>query len=76
MIRSDPRHSFAAVAPSPRGFASTGTFADSSVNIVDKTAIFYRRLRVVIKTILEKEDSRKIYYFLCLNLAYMFVQMM
>lgn len=33
-------------------------------------------MRSTVKTILENPDSKKIYYFLCLNLAFMFVQMM
>lgn len=36
---------------------------------------FYRHLRATVKTILDTPDSRRIYFFLCLNLAYMVVQM-
>lgn len=44
--------------------------------VLDSLERQYRQLRATIKTILENPDSKKIYYFLCLNLAFMFVQMM
>lgn len=43
--------------------------------LLARLSTFYRHLRATIKTILATPDSRKIYFFLCLNLAYMFVQM-
>lgn len=79
VIRSDPRFFSATIAPGTPSQASSSPVIDQvvgSTNVVDRAAIFYRRVRAVIKTILENPDSRKIYYFLCLNLAYMLVQMM
>lgn len=43
---------------------------------IDRLKIFFRKAKAVIKTILENSESRRIYFFLCLNLAYMLVQMM
>ncbi|KAI9600707.1 hypothetical protein H4Q26_000498 [Puccinia striiformis f. sp. tritici PST-130] len=41
----------------------------------EKMSHFIRRAKSVIKTILANPESRNIYLFLCLNLAFMFIQM-
>jgi solute carrier family 30 (zinc transporter), member 5/7 len=48
--------------------ASTSTSAPSASST-------HRLVRTYLKTILDNPESRKIYYFLLLNLAYMLVQM-
>lgn len=45
-------------------------------SVVERAEVTWKKLRAVIKTILENDESRRIYYFLCLNFAYMGVQMM
>lgn len=59
------------------GSSSSGgvTTSASREPLLARLSTFYRHLRATIKTILATPDSRKIYFFLCLNLAYMFVQM-
>jgi hypothetical protein len=78
ILQSDPR-SFEQVtrSSSADGTAGTDTAATGSgpLTTVDRAARAWRRLRSTIKTVLENDDSRQIYYFLCLNLAYMGVQM-
>lgn len=72
LISSDPRSSMASSSSSSADFA---TSSSSKVPVVARFSNFYRHLRAVIKTILATRDSRQIYFFLCLNLAYMVVQM-
>ncbi|GAA5900614.1 hypothetical protein JCM8208_000547 [Rhodotorula glutinis] len=67
---TDPR---ATVVPASSG-VSTGTSSPNR-SIVQRLSTFYRHLRSTIKSILASPESRRIYFFLCLNLAYMFVQM-
>ncbi|GAA6009529.1 hypothetical protein JCM10207_003815 [Rhodosporidiobolus poonsookiae] len=68
---SDPR---ASTVPSSSGSVSTGPSAPPQT-LVARLSTFYRHLRATIKTILATPESRRIYFFLCLNLAFMFVQM-
>lgn len=71
---SDPRSSF--VSTSSSSSVSTGHSSSSApLPLLQRLATFYRHLRATIKTILLNPESRKIYFFLCLNLAFMFVQM-
>lgn len=75
IIHADPR----LVAES--GSQGTVTFSGKPTFNKSPTALesFERQVRHVrstIKTILANPDSKKIYFFLCLNLAFMFVQMM
>ncbi|GAA5934720.1 hypothetical protein JCM3775_002039 [Rhodotorula graminis] len=67
---TDPR---ATVVPASSG-VSTGTSSPNQP-LVQRLSTFYRHLRSTIKSILASPESRRIYFFLCLNLAYMFVQM-
>lgn len=57
--------------------SSSSATATSAANtpLVANLSDFSRHLRATIKTILATPDSRKIYFFLCLNLFYMFIQM-
>lgn len=69
LVSSDPRNA---------GFSSTysSTSASSSKTpLLANLSSFYRTLRATIKTILATPDSRRIFFFLCLNLAYMVIQM-
>lgn len=68
LVSSDPRSAMVA------GSGSIATSARKEPFLA-RLSIFYRYFRATIKTILATPDSRKIYFFLCLNLAYMFVQM-
>jgi hypothetical protein len=65
LISVDPR---ATVAVAPSSFVSPAS-------VLSRSSTFYRHLRTTIKTIMATQDSRRIYFFLCLNLAYMVVQM-
>jgi hypothetical protein len=69
LISSDPRSSMVASSSS-----ATATSA-AKAPLISSFSEFYRHLRATIKTILATPDSRKIYFFLCLNLFYMFIQM-
>ena len=71
ILESDPRL-FAEV----HGAVTVATHAASKETGVDRLARIWRRTRASVKTILENPDSSKIFFFLCLNLAYMFVQML
>ncbi|GAA5858967.1 hypothetical protein JCM1840_006638 [Sporobolomyces johnsonii] len=66
---TDPRSSSVAVS------SSVATGSSTPAPFVARLSTFYRHFRATIKTILASPESRRIYYFLCLNLAYMFVQM-
>ncbi|KAL8291897.1 hypothetical protein RQP46_002155 [Phenoliferia psychrophenolica] len=72
LISSDPR---AAMVSSVAGANAIAT-APPKRPLIAQLAVFYRHLRTTIKTILATPDSRRIYFFLCLNLAYMVVQML
>ncbi|KAK4049540.1 putative zinc transporter msc2 [Microbotryomycetes sp. JL201] len=68
LVSSDPR--------------SVTTYSSSKVAtsagrqpLLTNIATFGRHFKATIKTILATPDSRRIYFFLCLNLAFMFVQM-
>ncbi|BGP25975.1 Putative zinc transporter msc2 [Rhodotorula toruloides] len=67
---TDPRST---VVPASGG-VSTGTSSPDQP-LLTRLATFYRHFRATIKTILASPESRRIYFFLCLNLAFMFVQM-
>lgn len=56
--------------------SSSMSTAAKSTPFVERFATFFRHLRSTIKTILDTPESRQIYFFLCLNLAFMFVQML
>ena len=71
ILESDPRL-FAEV----HGAVTVATHAATKETALDRLARGWRRARASIKTILENPDSSKIFFFLCLNLAYMFVQML
>ncbi|KAG0142897.1 hypothetical protein CROQUDRAFT_49580 [Cronartium quercuum f. sp. fusiforme G11] len=43
---------------------------------MDKFLVQYRKFKGIIKTVLDNPESKRIAFFLCLNLAYMLVQMM
>ncbi|GAA5990177.1 hypothetical protein JCM10908_005859 [Rhodotorula pacifica] len=68
------------VATDPRspavssGSLTTGSSAPSATFLA-KCESAYRHTRATIKIILASPESRRIYFFLCLNLAFMFVQM-
>ncbi|GAA5998586.1 cation diffusion facilitator family transporter [Rhodotorula paludigena] len=67
---TDPR----AVMASAAGGVSTGSSAPNQ-SFPARFATFYRHFRATIKTILASPESRRIYFFLCLNLGFMFIQM-
>jgi zinc transporter 5/7 len=77
VLFSDPRlaaeASGGAVSTFINGRSATGKTKETVLESLEKQ---YRHVRATIKTILANPDSKKIYYFLCLNLAFMFVQMM
>ncbi|GAA5907356.1 cation diffusion facilitator family transporter [Sporobolomyces salmoneus] len=66
---TDPRSSSVAVP------SSLATGSSAPPTFLTRVGTFYRHFRATIKTILASAESRRIYYFLCLNLAFMFVQM-
>lgn len=54
----------------------TGTVQHrANVDASSKTKNAVKILRSTLRTIMATQDSRRIYFFLCLNLAYMVVQM-
>lgn len=59
---------------SAAGGVSTGSSAPNQ-SFPARYALFYRHFRATIKTILASPESRRIYFFLCLNLGFMFIQM-
>ncbi|KAK4048858.1 putative zinc transporter msc2 [Microbotryomycetes sp. JL221] len=67
------------VSSDPRSVTSysTSTIATSAgqTTILSNLNHFLKHFNATIKTILATPDSRRIYFFLCLNLAFMFVQM-
>ncbi|GAA5933600.1 cation diffusion facilitator family transporter [Sporobolomyces koalae] len=67
---TDPRSNSVTVSS---GLA-TGS-SSSTQPFLARISNFYRHFRATIKSILASAESRRIYYFLCLNLAFMFVQM-
>lgn len=75
-------HSDARLLADLYGTVATSSSASFQVNKKEKMTLLesledkYRKVRSTIKSILENPDSKKIYYFLCLNLAFMFIQMM
>ncbi|GAA6035667.1 hypothetical protein JCM8097_004960 [Rhodosporidiobolus ruineniae] len=69
---TDPRAS--SVPTSASSSVSTGA-SSSPQPFLARLSTFYRHLRATVKTILASPESRRIYFFLCLNLAFMFVQM-
>jgi len=80
LIGSDPRYANEAHFPSP-GFSSR-SFELLPLHGTANTALASLRgsglltsLNGYLKTILDNDDSRQIFYFLLLNLSYMFVQM-
>ncbi|GAA5981239.1 hypothetical protein JCM11641_005621 [Rhodosporidiobolus odoratus] len=70
---TDPRSSF--VSPSSgSAILATGS-STTPAPLLTRISILYRYTRSTIKTIVASPESKRIFYFLCLNLAYMFVQM-
>ncbi|BGP33543.1 Putative zinc transporter msc2 [Rhodotorula toruloides] len=67
---TDPRST---VVPASGGVSTGSSSPDQP--FLTRLATFYRHFRATIKTILASPESRRIYFFLCLNLAFMFVQM-
>lgn len=59
-----------------QGSMTVATQIHANATVLDRSLFVWRRLRSYIKTVLENDDSKKIFFFLCLNLAYMFVQML
>lgn len=70
LVSSDPRSAMA-YSTSSAGVAT----AAAHVPFLTRLSNLSRHVRATIKTILATPDSRRIYFFLCLNLAFMFVQM-
>ncbi|BGP17841.1 Putative zinc transporter msc2 [Rhodosporidiobolus nylandii] len=71
---TDPRSSSHSASSFSTSSAATGS-TTAPAPLLTRLSTFYRHLRATIKTILASPESRRIYFFLCLNLAYMFVQM-
>ncbi|GAA5874662.1 hypothetical protein JCM3774_004776 [Rhodotorula dairenensis] len=69
IIATDPRSP--AVSS---GSVTTGSSAPDATFLAQCESV-YRHTRATIKIILASPESRRIYFFLCLNLAFMFVQM-
>ncbi|KAK4705893.1 solute carrier family 30 (zinc transporter), member 5/7, partial [Phenoliferia sp. Uapishka_3] len=69
LISSDPRSSMVSSS------SSSISTSPSKQPFTARLSVFYRHFRATIKTILATPDSKRIYFFLCLNLAYMVVQM-
>ncbi|GAA6063604.1 hypothetical protein JCM10212_006221 [Sporobolomyces blumeae] len=67
---TDPRSASVAISST----VTTGS-SSSPRPFLARLSTFYRHFRSTIKTILASPESRRIYFFLCLNLAFMFVQM-
>lgn len=67
---TDPRST---IVPASGGVSTGSSSPDQP--FLTRFATFYRHFRATIKTILASPESRRIYLFLCLNLAFMFVQM-
>lgn len=79
ILHSDPRLVAEAAGKSVTSFVNGHVSTSRSKGketVLESIERQYRQIRATIKTILENPDSKKIYYFLCLNLAFMFVQMM
>ncbi|KAL7009738.1 putative zinc transporter msc2 [Cystobasidiomycetes sp. EMM_F5] len=78
ILYADPRLRAEASGVNDTSSASAGyqTSKKESTTALESLESQYRHVRSTIKTILLNPDSRKIYFFLCLNLAFMFVQMM
>ena len=66
---TDPRSGSVAVS------SSLATGSSSPPPFLARLSTFYRHFRATIKSIMASGESRRIFYFLCLNLAFMFVQM-
>ena len=85
ILHSDPRLLAEAYGSSSSSSATFGISPSSNSHqaakkekstVLESLELQYRHVRSTIKSILANPDSKKIYYFLCLNLAFMFVQMM
>ncbi|KAI8460881.1 hypothetical protein BY996DRAFT_1545651 [Phakopsora pachyrhizi] len=50
--------------------------SDHGESFFEDLSVMFKKLSGVIKTILDNQESRNIFFFLCLNLAYMVIQMM
>ncbi|KAA1107096.1 putative zinc transporter msc2 [Puccinia graminis f. sp. tritici] len=61
-------------SPSP-AHKSLGSSSSQHLKPMHTMSLFFRRARSVINTILANPESRNIYLFLCLNLAFMLIQM-
>ncbi|GAA5914613.1 hypothetical protein JCM6882_001217 [Rhodosporidiobolus microsporus] len=73
ILSTDPRSSSVSVSSSSASVATSSS--TKTVPLFTRLSTFYRHLRATVKTILASPESRRIYFFLCLNLAFMFVQM-
>lgn len=69
IIATDPRAPVIST-----GSITTGSSAPDATFLAQCASV-YRHTRATIKIILASPESRRIYFFLCLNLAFMFVQM-
>lgn len=69
IIATDPRAPVVSA-----GSITTGSSAPDATFLAQCGSV-YRHTRATIKIILATPESRRIYFFLCLNLAFMFVQM-
>ncbi|POY73388.1 hypothetical protein BMF94_3726 [Rhodotorula taiwanensis] len=69
MVATDPRAPVVSA-----GSVTTGSTAPDA-SFVARCECFYRHARATIKVILDSPESRRIFLFLCINLAFMFVQM-
>ncbi|BGP56651.1 Putative zinc transporter msc2 [Rhodotorula sphaerocarpa] len=69
IVSTDPRAPVVAASS-----VTTGSSAQDT-GFLAQCESFYRHTRATIKIILASPESRRIYFFLCLNLAFMFVQM-
>ncbi|GAA97727.1 hypothetical protein E5Q_04406 [Mixia osmundae IAM 14324] len=79
LVSLDPQSMAVLTSNGAASFASAKDKQDdaaAAATSVETLVTFWRRLRATVKTILANPDSRKIYFFLCLNLAYMAVQML
>lgn len=65
----------AEISPVHNTSSTSGSTPQDKLNLLESFELFARRLRAVVKTIMKNDDSRRIYYFLCLNFGYMGIQM-
>ena len=56
--------------------SATANSAQSAANVIPSDATFYKYGGYYINEVLKEKESRDIFYFMCLNLAFMVVQML